>query len=893
MPAVVRVGLLADFAPLHAWPEGGAPTGFDVDFLRSLEPSLNLRFEFRRYERFDDLLAALATGDVQVSTATAQTAQRAAIMRFTRPYVSVQQAFIGRSDITSVPSTPDLAGRRLALVKGFVSESIAAERFPTASTPSYGTLSEAMQALISGEADFLFEALPVARSLIESHGSSQFAVLRTYGFPEGHLRLAVRLQNAALRDRLDVAIRDIPVASLAALRTRWLTTQPVAGFAVQGELTNTPPLRIGYFPGDRPYSLRARDGKAEGIGINLARAVLDRAGLAVGSFEPMELPQLLAALGEGRVDIALGLTDTAERRNRMTFVGPYRANPLVIISRQQYSIWELHQLSGRRLAMLKGFFGASYIRSMFPTIEIVECPNFNDCLDRVQAGEADAAMYGLQGAYERLTARTSRDLQITGVVAALFDEQNFGLSLQQAHLAPRLRLALDQALKDDLPRIETAWTEYTANQVSRDKATQVIGAAVLALVALALAWWLHTRRLKDEIAATRKARVEAEAARAESEGYLAFLAHEVRNSLQSVSGAVDLLRAPGAQEADRQVLLPALGRSARSTLGLLNGLLDRHRLQGPGVRLVLASARLETVVRDIVDEMRAAAEAKGLQLVEQLPTSGPPILIDTLRVQQIVRNLVINAVKFSDRGVITVTASIQPMPGEPRAGQPGRQQIEVAVQDHGRGIAKADQERIFGRFVTTEGDRPGAGLGLGLCRDLAHAMDGSLAVQSQPGVGSIFSLRFAAPTAPVETTGAAQPLHRAVRQVLVLEDSPVYSLLLEQAFDRAGIVARTCSTIAEAREALQAHPTPDLLLVDVNLPDGHVSALLSQPTWPPETPVVAMSADFDERETRRLQGLGVVACVPKDADLPSFIRQVLSRAAESRSSRSERSSIAA
>jgi ABC-type amino acid transport substrate-binding protein len=130
--AAVRVGLLAESQPFHTWPVGGRPSGFDVDLLERLARDTGLRFEYVRYERWDTLLADLAAGKVQVVIATARTADREIWMGFTRMYAAAAQGFAGRRSETSVTTQPDLAGRRLGLVRGFATEAIAAERFSLA-----------------------------------------------------------------------------------------------------------------------------------------------------------------------------------------------------------------------------------------------------------------------------------------------------------------------------------------------------------------------------------------------------------------------------------------------------------------------------------------------------------------------------------------------------------------------------------------------------------------------------------------------------------------------------------------------------------------------------------------------------------------------------------------
>jgi signal transduction histidine kinase len=879
--AVIRVGLMAESQPFHTWPERGQPSGYDVDLLARIASDTGLRFEYRRYATWEQLLQALHNDEVQLVTSTARTPERALTMQFTRVYASLPQGFAGRRAITSVPSTPDLAGRRLAVARGFATESIAAERFSQARRTAYPTEGEALEAVERGEADFAFGSAPGLRALIALRPHPDMAVLRTFGFPEGARRLAVHERNAELAGQLDRALGAIDAAQFSAWRRNWLARWELDELPPLLPGQRVAPLRVGFFPGDRPYSRLDEGGQAQGIGIEMMKAVAVRAGIEIERFEPLELSQGLTALQSGRIDVMLGLTDTNERRQWMGFVGPYRANPIVLVSREQYTIWSLDQLAGRRLALLSGFFGAEHLRNLYPSIEIVACPSFDACLNVVERGEADAALYGLQGIYERLAGHESRRLRVTGIVGGLYDEQNLGLSLAREDIGPRLRDALEVVLRLDMPRIESEWAEReAAPKTDWAQVRRVLLAGVGLLLLVLAAWWWHWRSLRREIERTN-------AARAESEHYLAFMAHEVRNSLQSVGGAVALLRGSSHPDARQAPLLEALGRSARSTLGLLNGLLDRHRLHEGRLSLTLRPESIERVLQAVLDETQPAALAKGLALeFKRSSEMAGWWQIDALRVQQIVRNLLVNAVKFSDSGGIILTAALQPAA---RGGAWRRVVIEVV--DQGPGLDAAQLARVFERFETAGGDRPGSGLGLALSRELARALGGTLEVASPPGQGARFTLTFDAEAASEPT----DPRGARLERVLVVEDSPVYGMLLTQALANLRLTPVLAESCAQAREALIASvagagdtsPPFDLVLTDANLGDAHAVELLRfmrKGVRPgvKMPPVICMSADFDDSDGQKLMAAGAIDLLVKDSDVAAFAARVLRSHADHR-----------
>lgn len=874
-PAHIVVGLLADYPPYQLWPAGGEPSGLDVDLLRLLTAPAGVRLEFRRFEQFPDLRDAARRGQVDLLTSMARTSARETEYAFTRPYVMQDQTLVVRRNATAFTGTPDLAGQVLALTSGHASADAALERFPLALRRYYPTPTATVDALIRGEADFAFGSLPtMAARVAEQPGAVRLA--RSFSFTVGRLHLAAPVARAEVVRFLDQALGALPASQLATLLEQAAAaraTAPQAAAHAHGPAAASGAarrLRVGYLALDRPASF-TEDGQADGLAIRLFDAVARRAGLGRPDYVALELAPGLQQLRDGRIDALLGVSETAERRRTLQFVGPYRSTPLAIVSREGDSVWSLERLRGRRLGMVKGFFALPFVHAMEPTVQIVECASSEACLDLVERREADATLYGIEGLPDRLRQRSGR-LVLSGTVPQLDDEDNIALARGHEALAATLRQALDTALVADLPAIEQAWsTERNAPRFSWRHWLPWIGATLAGLVAVALAAAGHYLRLRREVARTERARDEAEQ-------YLVFLAHEVRSALQSVDGTVKLLQSQRLSEPGRRTqLLSALQHGATATLGTLNDLLDRHRLRKGRFEPTLARATPADVVHALVTEMQPVAAAKGLSIdctSETGAAVGTACWMDALRVQQVLRNLIVNAVKFTAAGVIQVRLESQPR-GD------GWHTLRITVRDPGEGMSAAQQQHLFEPLRSHGGDRPGTGLGLLLSREMAQALGGTLEVASTPGAGSSFTLVLPVQLAP----SAAAPIGEGWR-VLVVEDSEVYAMLLTHALEARGARVRVVGTLAAARQALE-QAAFDLVVADVHLPDGTLAdwaagwdaSATGRALRQARPPVLGMSASADEVAITRLQALGVAAVLVKDGDTVRFAEALLSRAA--------------
>jgi two-component system, NarL family, sensor histidine kinase EvgS len=320
--------------------------------------------------------------------------------------------------------------------------------------------------------------------------------------------------------------------------------------------------------------------------------------------------------------------------------------------------------------------------------------------------------------------------------------------------------------------------------------------------------------------------------------------------------------------------------STRSTLGLLNDLLDYNRIDAGRLSIANAPARLLPLVQAVLEELRPVAVTKGLGLhldAETGPGIGDWHEFDSVRVGQILRNLVANALKFTAQGEVRVRVSQRDLGSD-------MVELELAVSDTGPGIAVADQARIFEPYEQGEaGKGQGTGLGLALSQELAKAMGGSLGLRSRPGDGSTFSLRWPAalsqpvPAQPSPTPDASARDSTSPRLLLV-EDAPAYALLLSEAFQQAGWQVHAVSSLDDALSAC-AQQEPQAVLCDVHLPDGTAMDLLlrlaaAQGGAAQAMRMVVMSAGVDAQEAHSLREAGSLAVLEKLADARTMVQQV-------------------
>ena len=339
-------------------------------------------------------------------------------------------------------------------------------------------------------------------------------------------------------------------------------------------------------------------------------------------------------------------------------------------------------------------------------------------------------------------------------------------------------------------------------------------------------------RLETQVAErTRELEIAKDAAeranRAKS-SFLAHMSHELRTPLNSILGFSAMVRdAPEISEKHREDLATVC-RSGEHLLGLIDDVLDTAKIEAGRVTLNHTSFDLADLVSECVNLMRVRASDKGLQLFFQTDAVVPRFIrSDSGKLRQVLVNLIGNAVKFTERGSVTVRLDARR--SDARGVDASRDfGLILEVEDTGIGIAPEDQARIFDVFVQTGqiSAQKGTGLGLSITQQFVHMMRGSIDVESSIGRGSLF--RVMLPVQEAEESEAAsanedrgQVLGLAPGQpdyrILIVEDKKENWLLLQRLLEDAGFQVQVAGDGAEAVEMFRTW-NPHLIWMDIRLP---------------------------------------------------------------------------
>jgi PAS domain S-box-containing protein len=397
--------------------------------------------------------------------------------------------------------------------------------------------------------------------------------------------------------------------------------------------------------------------------------------------------------------------------------------------------------------------------------------------------------------------------------------------------------------------------------------------------------------------ANELAKAALKASQAKSE-FLASMSHEIRTPMTAIMGYADMMLKPGRTPEEFNAWGKQIHRNADHLLSLINDLLDLSKIEAGQLQVNRSSLDLVEMLESVQGLFEPSAREKTLDFKMVYATRVPRVIItDPVRFKQIILNLVNNAVKFTDHGGITVRVQLIRNPGD-------RANLAISIHDTGPGIAPDKRALLFRSFSQINDPnsprKPGTGLGLAISKKLALLLGGDISVESDPGVGSTFTvtmpmgrdddLELVEGPLSVSEIGLSAPSRRNLpelsgKRILVVDDNPDNQRIITFMLEELGVNIQTAANGQEAVDIMtKPGKVPDLVLMDMQMPvmDGYTATKTLRERGM-STPIIALTAYAMSGDQEKCMKAGCSGFVSKPIVPEMLYKEIAQQMMETRS----------
>lgn len=630
-------------------------------------------------------------------------------------------------------------------------------------------------------------------------------------------------------------------------------------------------ITIGYLKNQLPYCTQNDDGEMEGSLASLATTLHDKFGITVTTVAISNSQQMLKALSNGTIDVALPLFRDywlAEQK------GVIQSNPMGTVSLT--AIHSSNNLNSdlKKIACTQdAIVNHSELESLFPDATITDYPNGNEALEALNKGEASCIIV------PSTRLKTIRDTYNIEDFQTQELTDTAQLSCLISRGKPELLGIINKGIinaGESLSASSYSPTSYSAQESDAFRLlyrNRIVIAAVVICILLTgiviLVWSLHRAQKEQQ---------KADAANAAKTAFLTRMSHDIRTPLNGILGLIEIEEL---KDGDMQVARESRAKArvaANHLLSLINDILEMGKIEDRKLTLEHAPFNLKELCDDALVLCKLRASGNGITMQDNsLPyATGPYMIGSPTHIRRIIINLLDNSIKYNKRGG-SVTFSSQTKPLDD-----GHALFCFSVSDTGIGMAPEFLKHIYEPFAQ-EGDDArskfqGTGMGMPIVKSLIELMGGTIEISSEVGAGSTFNVQIPLdidknPQAKERADGQANSCSLAGMNVLLAEDNELNAEIAQALLESEGIVVTRAADGNEALSLYVGRPAGsfDAILMDIMMPgmDGYEATRairLSEKADAADIPIIALTANAFAEDAKAARDAGMNAHLPKPLD---------------------------
>jgi len=923
----IRISVLENNPPFSFKLPNGKIAGLYVDIWKEWSKKTGRSIIFKT-DNYSGTLLSLQRGDTDFHSGLFINQSRLRWADFSLPIHSVSTQIFVPVNYQGEISISQFLDKKIGVGTGSFQENYLRNQYPSLTAVPFADPQQTIKNLLDGKIDAIISEEPFIDAQLGIIGLKGALKKGDAAFLVNTVHAMVPKGNRPLVELVNSGIKKIPKSTFIRLEKKWLPSyQPYfdnkaiefldhLSFQQQLWLRQHSSFEVAFNPAFAPLEFKSESGIFSGISSEYLKLISEKLNVRFSISAADSRENALEKIRKGTIDILPAVEVDDELASRVNFSKAYISFPNVIVTQKRGQFFQsLEELVGKKVGVVKSYNIGQILQVAHPELDLVFVDDTKMGLEMLQEGKLTAYVDNLAIISHEIKTQNFSSLKIANFTPYV-SEMSIAVRKGLEPLIPIINQVLATISQKQRDNISSNWLAYNLNPtVFSRRAIFISVTVIISLVLFIIYVVAANRKMKGEIVvrASMEAHLEKatelakEANRAKDE-FLANMSHEIRTPMNAVVGISHLLEQSNLDK-EQQSYLHTLNASANSLLYLIDDILDLSEIVQGELRLEYADFNLNYLIETVVKQASVRIEKQDdgeVSLNYFVMPKVPEIIYgDSLRLGQILLNLLSNALKFTQKGNIILKIEL---------GKQSENNIELlfCVEDSGIGMSKEQQDKLFKSYTQAESSTSrkfgGTGLGLSICRKLCSLMKGEIWSESELGKGSTFFFTAKFPLNNVvqktieknlETknvnqlengkltkestekstqdvvTNELQRYALCVRnkRVLVVDDNLINLKIVTKMLENFGVTVTTAINGEDSLRRLE-EASFDAVLMDLQMPvmDGYQAthAIRGNPAYS-KLPIIAFSANVMEKDIDKALQCGMNAHLAKPLRITTLL----------------------
>ena len=900
----IKVGVDANWPPFEYINEKGEYQGIASEYLEIISKYTGLKFEINASDWYS-VISNIKDKKLDMLACVAKTSDRENYLNYVSPYLTIDVVVIAKKEL-NIKNFDEIQNYTIAVQKGnFVYEKIM-KKYPNVKFVFASSNKEAFDFVSYGKADIFIGNMPVFSYFVEKELYTNIEVKFKADFDKIDLSMAILKENTTLFNIIQKVMPKIIEDEKEKINKKWvfeLKEEKSAHFT-QDEINwikNNPKIKISgdfFWP---PYSFYDENGNYIGIVPDIVNEVFKDSGLDLEYVKTNSWADTINLIKDKKINLIDSISYSASRSEYLNFSNKYIGAEIVIISNNKETnyINSFNNITNKKIATVKGYSIIEDIKRDFPQIKnIKEYDNALEGLKELSNSQIDYFILDIPSFEFYSKKHGLSNLKIVGPTGYNYG-YGFGVKKDDVLLVSILNKLLENIPIEKKDEIYRKWIKIDYKEkIDYELIWNILTISII-ILAIIFYW---NRTLKEEISQKEKIQKELEKERnniqalneelkkakdvaenisKQKSEFLANMSHEIRTPMNSVIGFTEILDKEITNPVHKEYL-NSIKKGGNALLRIINDILDLSKIEAGKLEIRNESLNPTNLFLEIESIFHSKIISKNIAFIVDIDKTIPKyIIMDGVRIRQVLFNLIGNAIKFTQKGHVKLKVE-----NVYKDNIKSKIDLIFSVEDTGIGIDEKNLETIFNAFEQQDNHDVakygGTGLGLAICTKLIKMMNGEIKVESQKNKGSTFTVIFRdIPVSSMEDEVVTSKLkasnimfEKAV--ILVVDDVLENRKLVQASLKDYDIDLIMAENGKEAIELLK-NVNVNLILMDLRMPvmDGYEAAtILKNDERLKNIPLIALTASVMGKDLEKVSKYGFDGYLRKPVILDDLIEEL-------------------